>query len=61
MSLFVTTLLVTIVCCLLMGVGLLLRGRPLTGGCGQKLPRALRCAGCPRRGGTATCPNRGDH
>ena len=50
MGLFLATVLVTLVCCLLMGAGLLLRGRPLTGGCGRKLPDALRCAGCPNRG-----------
>jgi hypothetical protein len=63
MTMFLATLFATLVCCMAMGVGLLLRGRPLTGGCGQKLPESLRCAGCPNRGraGSAPCPKRGDH
>ena len=63
MTHFLVTLLITSVCCLLMAAGLLLRGRPLAGGCGQKLPKSLRCLVCPNRkqAGSATCPNRGDH
>jgi hypothetical protein len=63
MTVFWVTLLITIVCCLLMAAGVLLLGRPLAGGCGQKLPESLRCVGCPnrRRAGSAKCPNRGDH
>ena len=62
MTLFLATVLVTLVCCLLMAAGVLLRGRPLAGGCGRELPGSLRCAGCPNRGkaGAAKCPNRGD-
>lgn len=70
-SLFITTLIVTIVCCLLMGVGLLLSGKPLEGGCGKTPPGLSRCAGCPKRGRHEPgdehghehdkCPNRGDH
>jgi hypothetical protein len=75
MSLFFATLLVTVICCLLMGVGLLLSGKPLEGGCGKAPPGLLRCAGCPNRGRHRSshehghehghehskCPNRGDH
>ena len=67
MTLFLTTLLVTIVCCLLMGLGLLLGGKPLEGGCGKTPPGVSRCAGCPNRHRHGTrhepseCPNRGDH
>ena len=63
MALFLVTALITIVCCLLMAAGVLLRGRPLAGGCGRKLPESLRCAGCPnrQRADSAPCPNRGDH
>jgi len=49
MTLFLGTLLITVLCCLLMGVGLLLRGRPMTGGCGSKPPGSPGCAGCPNR------------
>jgi hypothetical protein len=47
------TLLIVILCCLAMGVGLLLRGWPLAGGWGSKLPGSARCAGCPHRGSDA--------
>jgi hypothetical protein len=47
------TLLIVILCCLAMGIGLLLRGRPLAGGCGSKVPGGARCAACPRRGSHA--------
>ena len=67
MSLFLATLLVTVVCCLFMGVGLLLAGKPLEGGCG-KTPQGLsRCAGCPNKDRHEPgqqpheCPNKGDH
>lgn len=65
--LFLTTLLVTVICCLLMGVGLLLSGKPLEGGCGKTPPGLSRCAGCPNKGRHepghehGKCPNRGDH
>ena len=62
MSLFISTFLVTIICCLLMGLGLLLSGKPLQGGCGKTPPGAPRCAGCPNRGRheTPECSGRGD-
>ena len=49
MAMFVGTLLITVLCCLLMGIGLLLRGRPLVGGCGRKPPGSPACANCPNR------------
>ena len=63
MALFLTTLLVTGVCCLLMGLGVLLGGKPLQGGCGKAPPDISRCAACPNRGHhePSECPNRGDH
>lgn len=62
MTSFLVTLLVFIVAGLLMGVGLLLGGRPLSRGCGRNLPDVLRCAACPYRWrhDAANCPNRGD-
>jgi len=50
-ALFLGTLAIFILCCLAMGIGLLLRGRPLTGGCGAKVPGSERCADCPHREG----------
>jgi len=62
MDLFITTFLVTIFCCLLMGLGLLLSGKPLQGGCGKAPPGAPHCAGCPNRDRheTPECSGRGD-
>ena len=54
MSLFVGTLIVTLVCCLAMAVGLLLRGKPLVGGCGHHPEGLARCANCPNRAGGAS-------
>ena len=67
MSLFLATLIVTVVSCLLMGIGLLLTGKPLEGGCGKTPPGLSRCAGCPNRDRREAdhepgrCRNRGDH
>ena len=36
MALFLGTLLITILSCLALGIGLLLRGQPLSGGCGTR-------------------------
>jgi hypothetical protein len=49
MALFIGTLLITILSCLALAVGLLLRGHPLRGGCGARLPGSERCADCPQR------------
>jgi len=48
-SLFLGTLLIVSLSCLAMAIGLLLRGKPLTGGCSGGLPGATRCADCPHR------------
>ena len=47
MSLFLGTLLVFCVACLLLGAGLILDKRSLRGGCGHKPEGAPRCADCP--------------
>lgn len=49
MVMFLGTLLITLLCCLGLAVGLLLRGRPLRGGCGAHTPGAGRCTDCPHR------------
>ena len=46
---FFITLIIVILCCRAMGIGLLLSGRPLAGGCGGKLPGSPRCADCPHK------------
>ena len=47
---FLVTLLIFTLCCAGLGLGLLLAGRPLRGGCGSHLRRGSRCADCPHRG-----------
>lgn len=47
MSLFIGTLLVFCVACLLLGAGLILDKRKLHGGCGHKPEGAPRCVDCP--------------
>jgi hypothetical protein len=61
--LFVATLVITVICCLLMGLGLLLGGKPLEGGCGKAPTGMPRCVGCPNRGRRhepSGCPNEGE-
>ena len=49
MATFIGTIIIVTLCCIAMGVGLLFTGKPLSGGCGRKLPLKLRCFGCPKR------------
>jgi len=49
MMLFVGGFLITVLCCAALGIGLLLRGTPLTGGCRSAAAGLPRCAGCPKR------------
>ena len=46
---FIGTLIIVILCCLMMGLGLVFTGKPLSGGCGKKVPGAPRCRACPKR------------
>jgi hypothetical protein len=48
MTVFIGTLLIIVLCCLLMGLGLLLEGKPLSGGC-SKAPGVPQCETCPKR------------
>jgi len=50
MATFVGTLIIVGLCCLLMSLGLIFSGNPLSGGCGKKAPGTPRCEGCPKRG-----------
>ena len=49
MRLFLGTVLIMFLCCLGLGLGQLLGGRPLRGGCNSGAPGGTRCAGCPHR------------
>ena len=49
MLMFLGTVLIVVLCCLGLGLGQLLGGRPLRGSCGSRMPGAARCAGCPLR------------
>jgi hypothetical protein len=49
MTLFIGTLIIVLLCGLAMGIGLLLRGQPLTGGCSAGWSEGKRCGDCPHR------------
>ena len=50
MVLFVGTLIIVMFCCLMMGLGLVFTGKPLSGGCGKGVPGRPHCKTCPNRG-----------
>ena len=49
MIIFLGTLIIVGLCCLAMGLGLLIADRPLSGGCGKKPAGSQGCEGCPGR------------
>jgi hypothetical protein len=49
MTVFLGTLIIVGLSCLAMSLGLLIAGRPLAGGCGNKPPGTPKCEGCPKR------------
>jgi hypothetical protein len=49
MALFVGTLIIVGLCCLAMGLGQIIDGKPLSGGCGNKPKGVSRCDTCPKR------------
>jgi len=55
MEVFLGTFIIVTTCCIAMGVGLILSGKPLTGGCGSQIPKASGCMACPSRGKKKTC------
>jgi hypothetical protein len=67
MSVFIATLVVFALSCLLLGLGLIIDNRKLAGGCGHKPQGAPRCDGCPNAEKPAgpqeqgSCPNRRHH
>jgi len=50
MATFIGTLIIVILCCLMMGLGLVFTGEPLSGGCGKTVAGKPRCKTCPNRG-----------
>jgi len=59
MAIFLGTLIIVGLSCLLMSLGLLLSGRPLSGGCGRA-PGTPRCDGCVARKCAAGHETEGD-
>jgi hypothetical protein len=49
MGIFLGSLIIFGLCCLVMSLGMLIDGRELSGGCGKSAPGKLRCEGCPKR------------
>lgn len=49
MSLFIGTLIIVGLSCLAMGIGQIIEGRPLSGGCGNRPKGTPRCESCPKR------------
>jgi len=47
MGVFFGTLVVFVICCILLGLGMMVDNRKLQGGCGHKPAGAPRCEGCP--------------
>lgn len=50
MGIFIATITVFGVCCLLLGLGMIIDRRQLQGGCGHKPAGAPRCDNCPNAG-----------
>jgi hypothetical protein len=59
MATFFGTVIIFGLSCLAMSVGLIITGRPLTGGCGKNEPGVLRCEGCPKRISKTAVENHG--
>jgi len=55
MEVFLGTLVIVITCCLAMSLGLILSGKPLSGGCGTHVPKTTGCVACPNRGKKTSC------
>jgi len=56
MAVFIGTVIIVGFCCLAMSLGLLLGGKPFSGGCGHRPAGTPRCEDCPKRNAkTAKC------
>jgi hypothetical protein len=49
MTIFFGTLIIVLLCCLAMGLGAMIDGRSLSGGCGSTMPGIRECGGCLKR------------
>ena len=58
MEVFFGTLIIIVTCCIAMGLGLILSGKPLRGGCGTQLSKSTGCVACPNRGKKPGCARR---
>lgn len=59
MQVFLGTLIIVALSCLLMGLGLIIGGKPLSGGCGKELTGSGECDACPNRAGKNNCVRHG--
>ena len=55
MEVFLGTLIIVIACCIAMGIGLILSGKPLAAGCGTKKSEATGCGACSNHGKKKAC------
>lgn len=51
MQVFLGTLIIVALSCLIMGLGQIITGKPLGGGCGKQGARGAACDACPNRAG----------
>ena len=49
MGIFLGSLIIFGLCCLVMSLGMIIDGRELSGGCGKGAPGKPPCEGCPKR------------
>jgi hypothetical protein len=55
MALVLGTFIIIFISCAMLGMGLVFAGRPLTGGCGKRIPGKASCNGCPNKSKNLTC------
>jgi len=60
MQVFLGTLIIMILCCLLMALGLIVTGRAMSPGCGMRTFGKAGCDSCPARAGKR-CVNEDAH
>jgi len=55
MALVLGTFIIIFMSCAMLGMGLVFAGKPLTGGCGKRIPGKASCNGCPNKLKNPTC------